>query len=334
MSVTRRIFVSMPADAWLTPAQNELKWSVVERIERLNYAPEIFLDPRGRPSLSAGRSWSADAAEEVARHCHGAAIIGLPRWSLDAADGRVYLPTEYCHYEGALARTLDLPLLILAQENLMRRVVFDATFGSYIGVFPDGAGKSWLRTAAFKTAFGYWRDQLDRRRDVFLGYCGASSAAARNLRDFLEQQAGATVLDWQRDFKPGSTILEQIEEARVRCTAGIFLFTKDDTIRGSRTPDQAAPRDNVVFEAGYFASAKGKPRVLIIRERAQSCPPTSAATSTRRWRTGTTSRPSRRRYGAFSRASDMGRTASAIPSDPVGLPCSTSRRRTPTSWAC
>jgi predicted nucleotide-binding protein len=29
---------------------------------------------------------------------------------------------------------------------------------------------------------------------------------------------------------------------------------------------KAAPRDNVVFEAGYFAAAKGRDRVLIIRE--------------------------------------------------------------------
>ena len=30
--------------------------------------------------------------------------------------------------------------------------------------------------------------------------------------------------------------------------------------------DKAAPRDNVVFEAGYFAHAKGHRRVLIVLE--------------------------------------------------------------------
>jgi predicted nucleotide-binding protein len=29
---------------------------------------------------------------------------------------------------------------------------------------------------------------------------------------------------------------------------------------------QAAPRDNVIFEAGYFAHAKGLGRILIVRE--------------------------------------------------------------------
>ena len=41
------------------------------------------------------------------------------------------------------------------------------------------------------------------------------------------------------------------------------LFTKDDELVGSSI---AAPRDNVVFEAGYFTSAKGKGKTLIILE--------------------------------------------------------------------
>jgi hypothetical protein len=272
MPVTRRIYVSMPADVWLTPAQNDMKWGVVERIEQLGYTPEIFTDPTGRRSLSAGLSWSASDADEIARHCHGAAIIGLPRWAFEARDGMVYLPTEYCHYEGAIARTLGLPLLILAQDNLMRRVVFDMHFGSYIGVFPEGADRSWLSTKEFEVCFTHWRARLDARRDVFLGYCGASSSTAQELRRFLEQDIGASVLDWQRDFKPGRSILEEIEEARARCATGIFLFTKDDEFRDATGAHQAAPRDNVVFEAGYFASAKGKKRVLIIRQKGAKIP--------------------------------------------------------------
>jgi hypothetical protein len=249
-----------------------MKWSIVERIEQLGYTPEIFTDPTGRTSLSSGLAWSAAAADDVARHCTGAVIIGLPRWVFGAADDTVYLPTEYCHYEGALARTLGLPLLVLAQENLMRRVVFDMQFGSYVGVFPEGADRSWLETKEFEVSFGHWRAQLEKRRDVFLGYCGASSGTAQNLRRFLEHEIGATVLDWKRDFKPGRSIFEEIEEARSRCTAGIFLFTKDDDVQNGGGARQAVPRDNVVFEAGYFASAKGKKRVLIVRETGAKMP--------------------------------------------------------------
>ena len=273
MGVNRRIYVSMPADPWLTDNENELKWGVVKRIEQLGYIPEIFTDPTGRNSMSAAQAWSASAAHEVAQHCQGAAIIGLPRWELRATDGPVFLPTEYCYYEGALARTLGLPLLVLAQQRLMRRVVFDMSFGPYVGVFPDDADKSWLDTPQFEVVFKtHWGSQLKARKDVFFGYCSQASATAGELRSFLESEVEATVLDWQRDFRPGRTILEEIEEARSRTSLGIFLFTKDDDLGLPGPGREAVPRDNVVFEAGYFAAAKGKGQVLVIREKGARMP--------------------------------------------------------------
>jgi hypothetical protein len=272
VAVTRRVFVSMPSDQWLTPVQNEFKWALVDRVEQLGYTPEIFLDPTGRESLAARHAWSAERADEIARRCHGAVVVGLPRWTFEGKEGPVLLATEFSQYEGALARTLALPLLVVAQSNLMRRVVFDGAFGPYIGIFPANATKTWLDSQEFTVTFGYWRKELVRRRDVFLGYSGASTPIAALLRDFLEKDIGATVLDWQRDFKPGRSILEEIEEARVRCTMGIFLFTRDDVLESSGSALQAAPRDNVVFEAGYFVSAKGKSRVLIVREKGAKMP--------------------------------------------------------------
>jgi hypothetical protein len=272
MAVTRRIFVSMPADRWLSDQQNRLKWGVVERIEAMNYVPEIFLDPRGGTSLAGGIAWTADRAEEIARHCHGAVLIGLPRWNFESAEGPVLLPTEFSHYEGALARSLALPTLVLCQENLLRRVVFDGSFGGYVGTFPECADGRWLQTSEFEVAFNFWQRSLEVRRDVFLGYSSSSMSTAVALRDFIENDVGATVLDWQRDFTPGRTILEEIEEARRKCATGIFLFTKDETLAAPDVSRQALPRDNVVFEAGYFMSAKGKSRVLIVLEAGAKIP--------------------------------------------------------------
>ena len=84
------------------------------------------------------------------------------------------------------------------------------------------------------------------------------------------QERRVTVLDWNEDFAPAGSLLVQIEQAAARCTAGIFLFTKDDKIDSDREP--AAPRDNVVFEAGFFAHAKGKERVLIVHETGSKMP--------------------------------------------------------------
>src|SRR5258706_3403106 len=244
--------------------KTDLKGGVVEPIERLGSVAKIFTDSSGRNARSPGKTWTARKADEIMKACSGAVIIGLPRWILGAADGPVHLPTEYSQYEGAVARTFDLPLLILAQDNLMRRVVFDPNFGPYMGKFPENAGKQWLNGKDFKVAFGHWREAMGNRRDFFLGYCGAAAKTARQIRDFLEKQLDATVLDWQRDFKYSRSIIEEIEEARVRCSAGIFLFTKDDLMSKPDSGRQAAPRDNVVFEAGYFCAAKDNKRVVII----------------------------------------------------------------------
>ena len=56
--VTRRIYVSLPADPWLPQNLNELKWGIVEEIEKLGYTPEIFTNPRGKPGLASAKAWN------------------------------------------------------------------------------------------------------------------------------------------------------------------------------------------------------------------------------------------------------------------------------------
>jgi hypothetical protein len=272
MAITRRIYVSLPADPWLPENLNRLKWGIVDEIEKLGYCAEIFTNPRGKLTLASAKSWHPRDADEVARRCVGAAILGMPRWTLnDTRGGPVLLPTEFNHYEGALAHTLGLPVLVLVHREIKRRVVFDMNFAGYVGLFDDKADVDWLHTEEFRVPFGYWVDRLEQRRDVFLGYCSASSALAAEVK--LQMQAfGANVLDWQTDFIPGRSILEQIEHAAARSIAGVFLFTKDDDLAAKDNATVAAPRDNVVFEAGYFIGLKGKQNVLIIRESGSKMP--------------------------------------------------------------
>ena len=279
---TRRIFVSLPADSWLSDQENETKWAIVKAVEDLGYQTEVFLDPRGRSSLAASQAWSASACDQVMRRCEGCMLLGFARWRFTSQTGSrwrfthksepVRLPTEYNHYEGAVARTVGLPLLVLVQADVLRRVVFDANYRGYVGVIPPKPSLAWLSDQEFLVPFKYWRDDLERRRDVFLGYCGSSCDTAGRVRAFLEDECGIRVLDWKRDFDPATSILHQIEEASRRCGAGIFLFTMDDQLLPSDGEDRAIPRDNVVFEAGYFSALKGKSRVLIVRESGTKLP--------------------------------------------------------------
>jgi hypothetical protein len=263
---TRRVFISLPADQWLTAQENKVKWAIVKEIENLGYTGEVFTDPRGTKSLSASLAWSATECERVMRHCEGCAVLGFPRWRIDNGTGKTLLPTDFNQYEGALAHTLGLPLLVLVQSVVVRRVVFDSSYKGYVGIIPERPSLKWLSTKEFTVPFGYFRDKLKDRRDVFLGYCSSSRSTADKIKTFLTEQVGLTVLDWTTDFASGTTILEQIELASIRCGAGIFLFTKDDYLSGNGGKDRAVPRDNVVFEAGFFSAIKGKSRVLIVRE--------------------------------------------------------------------
>jgi hypothetical protein len=271
MPVTRRVSVILPDDRWCSARENAFKWAIVERIEALGLVAEIFHDPRGTASLCAPMAWSAANADFISRRCVGAVLIGLPRWRFQSAQGAVNLATEFSHFEGALAWQLKLPLLVLVQSDVLRRVVFDNGFHGRIGEFPPDADPGWLETRDFATPFAVWQRELADRRDVFLGYCSASTATARAIKRFLIEQ-GVTVLDWQTDFPPGQNILQQIGRASERCSAGIFLFTRDDELSAAGAGPDAVPRDNVVFEAGYFIHSKGKDRVLVVREEGAKMP--------------------------------------------------------------
>jgi hypothetical protein len=270
--VNRRVYVSLPADPWLPPNINDLKWGIVDEIEKLGYTPEIFTNPKGKLTLAAPKAWNPRDADDIARRCVGAAILGMPRWTFTDPDGApALLPTEFNHYEGALARTLGLPTLVLVQRDVRRRVVFDNSFGGYVGEFGADADLSWLHTDAFKVPFLYWRQLLEERSDVFLGYSSGAVATAEAVKRYL-MSLGAKVLDWRTDFLPGRTILDQIEQASARSVAGIFLLTRDHEVPDEHLQYTAMPRDNVLFEAGYFVSSKGKRNVLIIREQGSKMP--------------------------------------------------------------
>jgi hypothetical protein len=263
----RRVFVSSSRDEWLDERRRQLKHGIIERIRQAGYEPQFF-DVPGDGDLVSGKVWNLENVEEVMRRCVGVVVVGLARWAFVHEQRNVLLPSEYCHYEGSLARAYQLPILALVEGSAERRGIF-IPYGLWVLPIPLEADASWLGRDAVVKVFDNWKLELEKRRDVFLGYCGSSTGVARNLIRCL-RELELSVLDWQADFAPGGSILAQIQEASARCSAGIFLFTRDDEFDADE--EIAAPRDNVVFEAGFFAHAKGKERVLIIREKGAKMP--------------------------------------------------------------
>ena len=154
------------------------------------------------------------------------------------------------------------PSSLLKEEGVEDRGVVWNGDGRTITYVPENVDEKWVEDVVFTRRFNAWLRELGARKDIFLGYCSKSAGTAAQIQLRLEKQ-GASVHNWAMDFRSGGSILSEIENARAICSCGVFLFSEDDPLEG--TPGGAAPRDNVVFEAGYFMSAKSPERCLIIR---------------------------------------------------------------------
>lgn len=269
MSITRRIFVSGPRDVRLDSARSDINRAIVTKIKDLGYEPQLFLDSYRGSGLAAGKGWSLEAVDYVVKRCIGAVLIGVPFWKTGGVEDERWLPSDYCQYEGAVARAYGLPTLAIA-TGISQRILFHDHEPNVVSIPLDDDSR--FESNEFRGAFEQWKSQLEKRKDVFLGYCSRSVKTAEHLKSYLEKDFKAKVLDWRDGFMPGSTILKQIEEAASRSSVGIFLFTRDDSLKDDDATEKRVPRDNVVFEAGFFSHAKGHERVLIIQEQGAKMP--------------------------------------------------------------
>lgn len=114
------------------------------------------------------------------------------------------------------------------------------------------------------------------RPRIFLGSSGQQQklvqALTRGLGDIAE------VEPWTTSFNPGVSTLERLIELTREVDFAAFVFAADDwtTSSAASAPDaasgQAAPRDNVVFEAGLFGGALGMRRTFILHAHGAKLP--------------------------------------------------------------
>lgn len=263
-----RVFVSAPIDDHLTPVQQTIKHGVYDLLHQNGFDLQKFVE-LGLPIQEYMR-WSIDNADEVMSYCQGAVVIGLARWRFPTDAGDFLFPTEYSHCEGTLALARKLPTLLILENGTVRRGLFHT---SHHRIFmPPNADTTWLTdpNSNFTRDFGNWTRQVNARYHIFLGYSSKSRPTAEKIIKSLTAK-GVRVLDWDTGFTPAGTILEQIQDAESRCLGGIFLFMKDDELI-SGDIRHATPRDNVIFETGYFMSKKGDKRVLIVLEEGAKMP--------------------------------------------------------------
>src|SRR2546430_2809133 len=106
---------------------------------------------------------------------------------------------------------------------------------------------------------------------IFLGSSGKQAkllqAIARGLVDVAE------VEPWTTRFTPGRSTLVRLVGLSQEVDFAAFVFAQDDwTTTDASQSGQAAPRDNVVFEAGLFGGALGIRRTFILHANGSKLP--------------------------------------------------------------
>ena len=259
------VTVTAPQEKNLEPRQERFVRGVVDRIEQAGM----------RVDMGSVESDRLEERYEKLRRSDGVLVIAIAQWEARRLyrnpERKVILPSEFTHIVPAMAVAARRPLLVLKEKAVAERGTLRGSYVHPVVQMPSGVDEKWLHSGDFNDEFGKWLQRVQCHRHVFLGYSSQASHVADNIKRFIVEQVGLTVLDWRDDFRPGGIIWDSIEEGERLTDCGVFLFMADDRL-GSSAKRQLAPRDNVVYEAGYFAGAKGRRYSTIIRESGAKIP--------------------------------------------------------------
>jgi predicted nucleotide-binding protein len=100
---------------------------------------------------------------------------------------------------------------------------------------------------------------------VFIGSSKESLAPAREIQSLLSHD-DVIPRPWTDGFRPSATTIENLEREMQTADFAILVLADDDIVE-SRDAKHAAPRDNVVWEHGFFTGGIGRGRVFIVKPR-------------------------------------------------------------------
>lgn len=265
MERAKRAYISVPRDHHLNDAQQQLKHALYERLRKNGIEPQEF-HVTGLPVRSP---YTFAAAQEIMSRCHGALIFAFARWADPKGDPGLAMPTVWNHLEGAFAIAHHKELLVITETNVAPDGITWPGGGQFILAAPPGAGPDWFDTPYAGPQINAWIAAIKKVDDVFLAYSTKGRSTANDISKYLTSK-GVAIRDWELDFAAGSMILDELIHASRNCLGAIMLLTKDDEFLGEE--NYAAPRDNVIFEMGMFMQAKGRERVLVVREEGAKMP--------------------------------------------------------------
>lgn len=125
----------------------------------------------------------------------------------------------------------------------------------------------WRRIAVELAGRLEQRNQLINRTNpiprIFLICSSEALPIAKAIRVGLEHDAQVVIWSDENIFPPGSYALEALETEVNSADFGIALAEPDDLVT-SRHKTAPTPRDNVIFELGFFMSRLGRARTLLL----------------------------------------------------------------------
>jgi predicted nucleotide-binding protein len=111
-------------------------------------------------------------------------------------------------------------------------------------------------------------NRINTRPRVFMICSAEALAIAKAIRVGLEYSAEVVIWSDDKIFAPGAYPIEALEEQVNLADFGIALAEPDDLVV-SRDRKASTPRDNVIFELGFFMSRLGRHRTLLLVPRSQ-----------------------------------------------------------------
>lgn len=99
---------------------------------------------------------------------------------------------------------------------------------------------------------------------VFIGSSSAALKVAQHLQYELQKKKNCLPTVWDQGvFTPSSSTLDALTTAAKKIDFAVLVVTPDDFLArvDSKTP---APRDNVIFELGFFMAALGRDRTYMV----------------------------------------------------------------------
>ena len=258
------IYASKPQERNLSSQQWELVKGILRRIE----SGDTRLMPDSPESATLVQGY------EYLHRSNGVLVIALSQWEAHRLHRdktkNLVMPSEFTHLTNVMTMAAKKPLLVLREKTVAERGSLRRGYVHPVLDIPRSAYLEWLETFSFQGVFAEWLKKVKEHKHVFLGYSSQARDTASAIKRFLVDKLDITVLDWH-DFQPSEMIMQRIEKAEQLTICGIFLFMADDHIELG-TSRHSAPRDNVVYEAGYFAGAKGQRLTLVIREQGAKIP--------------------------------------------------------------